>query len=162
MKAILPSLALVVLLLVVGNVDAQTKVGMTRDITWRAYQSGLEVTNVSVEVLKANLHLFNHDFKARYLVQGQIRYEKGAWRPRIRQVHYTERLILENGDNKRGRGEIEIVPLVDVKKDKTYSGEWLPFSLQFNKWINTYTWGSNVYSIACGAITTSVSVIQKK
>lgn len=156
------ALILTLLFLATGQAIAQTKVGVTRDITWRAYQSGLEVTNVSVDVLKANLHLFNNDFKVRYLVQGQVRYDKGAWRPRIRQVHYTERLILQDGDNRQGHGEIEIVPLVEVKEDHTYTGEWLPFTLRFDKWIQTYTWGSNIYSVVCGTVTTDVSVIQKK
>ena len=155
-------LSLIMSSLVVGRVAAQTKVGVTRDITWREYPSGLQVTNVSIQILKADLGLFNNKFKVRYLIGGQVRHDKSSLKPRIKQIHYTEQLIRKDEGGQQKCGKVDITPLVEFKEDKTYRVEWVPFSLQFDKWMQTYTWGSNVYMITCGSITTNMSVVQMK
>ena len=139
-----------------------SNVRITSDITWRPYQNKLQVTNLDITILRSNLNLFNNRFLVRYRVSGQIRSETGPWRPFVKQVHLNERLIIPTISNDFRHGEIEIVPLVDVKQDASYTGTPLPFEACIEKVTQTFDWGRNNYIVTCGTIQTNFVVHQRK
>lgn len=83
-------------------------------------------------------------------------------RPFVKQVHFNERLIIPTIFNDFRHGEIEIVPLVDVKQDASYTGTPLPFEACIEKVTQTFDWGRNNYIVTYGTIQTNFVVHQRK
>lgn len=162
------SMALTILVgcLCVANLSADEikprKVKTSDTISWRAHQDGLDVSGIDAEVINARLNLFNQTFTVKYRIRGQVRFIKGGWRPYINEAQYTERLVIDNLDPEKSHGDIEIVPIVKVKEDTQYRGEWLPFLIEFEKRVNAFKWGNNRYVLRSGLITSEFSVTQYK
>jgi hypothetical protein len=138
-------------------------VPITSDIGWWAYQEGLKVTEFGAEAVNPKLGLFSIHFLIRYHLRGTVKFRE-EWRPRIAEAQITERVVSRPGgfESSVSVANVLIVPVVEVRQDRRYSGEEIPFDVTLEQVVETMNWGRNVYEISCGDKTASVSVVQIK
>ena len=166
MKRLTPILACLILAGCSGCLGPKVQrphsdVPVVHRIGWWAYQDGLSITNFSVEVVDAPLCLFNSKALVRMSIAGTVRYEKGGWRPSIRKVHIGERFDTAN-TNTVPIADFLVTPVIDVKQDKRYTGEPIPFELKVENHFQTFGWGQNPYRIVCGSFTNETVLMQMK
>jgi len=129
-------------------------------IGWWAHQEGLSVTNFSIEVVDAPLHLLNSKALIRMHITGTVQNVNG-WRPFIKYVHIGERFDPAS-TNTDPVADFLVTPVVEVKTDKKYSSETLPFDLNVETYFQTFKWQQNQYKIQCGSFKTNLTLRQIK
>ena len=129
-------------------------------IGWWAYQEGLTVTNLSVEVVDAPLQLFNYKALVRMHIAGTLHYE-ARWRPYIKQVHMGERFEPSN-TNDMPVADFLVTPVVGVRQDRTYGGETNSFETKAETYFQTFGWGQNPYQIRCAGFHRHMTLTQMK
>lgn len=130
------------------------------EIGWWPYQERIKVQDVKVDVLDSRLNLFNARTLVAISLSGEMSGTPGR-RPVIRQAHVAEKSI-KTGNFVEPEAEIIITPLVGFKKDKTYDGSAIPFSLKQEMILNSMGWGVNRFKIGAGEIVKDIVVFQQK
>ena len=131
-------------------------------VGWWSYQDGLQIQNLEVKVLDSRLNLFNSKTLAQITIAGEMTVTKTkTWRPEIIKVHLSEKIIKRINHNE-SEAEIIVTPIVGVEKDKSYSGEKIPFSITQETILNSMDWGKNKFVIVCGDLKQIVTVGQAK
>lgn len=112
----------------------------------------MQIDSFKVELIDSRLNLFNSLSLVRYTIYGQLS-ESGGWRPYIDKVHVSERFIrkydrdlhpyLDVDTVNIPEAIIEITPVVQVKEDKGYQGEKIPFRIANELTIDSFHWGDN-------------------
>jgi hypothetical protein len=129
-------------------------------IGWWPYQEGLKVTNFSIEVVDAPLHLFNSKALIRMYISGTACSSRG-WRPIIKEVHIGERFD-PNNVSLTPVADFLVTPIIEVRSDKKYSGEPLAFNLKVETHFQTFGWGPNLYHIQCAGFCQDLTLHQRK
>jgi hypothetical protein len=130
------------------------------ELGWWANQDEIVVQNVDIKVLDSRLNVLNDKTLAEILITGEFKPQRKGWRPIIRSVHLSEKAIKK--ENEEAEGEITLTPISGIKKDPSYNGDILPFSVKQEIILPSMNWGKNTFHIVCGGITKVLVVYQKK
>jgi hypothetical protein len=130
--------------LMAGMPKPVSDVKIVYKIGWWAYQDALRVEKLETKIIYGKLNLFNSRTLVEYGISGKLQYRKG-WKPYIMSVFISERWMASPGN----RGEVRLVPVVGVKKDKNYNEEKVEFSVKVQDFLHSGGWGKNIYHITC-------------
>ena len=139
----------------------RSDVPFTYRIGWWPYQENLQINNIAINILDSRLNLFNSKSLVQISITGHMK-NKNGWKPYIEEVHISENVIEQASTNFGSEGEIKITPIIATKKDKSYNGESLPFSITQELIINSMNWGKNLLHVYCGNIKETFSLSQSK
>lgn len=88
-------------------------------------------------------------------------HENKTWRPAIIKVHLSKKIVKGINPNE-SEAEIIVTPIIGVEKDKSYSGEKIPFHITQEIILNSMGWGKNNFVIVSGDLKQVVTVVQAK
>lgn len=91
------------------------------------------------------------------LAAGHIRY----WRSFIESAHVSERVV-KSGNFTNSEAEIQLTPIIKLKKDKSYKGELIKFSIKQELILHSMGWGKNTFLITAQTLKQVVEVQQSK
>jgi hypothetical protein len=115
-------------------------------IGWWAYQDALRVEKLETKIIYGKLNLFNSRSLVEYAISGKLQYRKG-WKPYISSVCISERWMPSLKGPSGYRGEVRLIPIVGIKKEKNYNEEKVDFSVKVQDYLHSGGWGKNTYYI---------------
>jgi hypothetical protein len=139
----------------------RSDVPVTSEIGWWAYQDGVQVTDLTVEVIDGRLHLTKSEALVAIRLRGTMAYAKGGWHPFVERVHVSERFAPQSEGRKRV-ADIQVTPVLGVHEDKAYMGTPEPFDIRVEHHLHTWEWGTNQYIFRAGGIERSLELVQRK
>jgi len=112
--------------------QAHSDVPIISDIGWWPFQDGLVISDLQVTPSKTQLYFSQPYFLLKYHIKGSVKYSKG-WKPLISKAQITERILYRDKSEPHrpplSSVDILIIPVVDVREDKNYSGGEIPFDI---------------------------------
>jgi len=138
--------------------EPKIEIKVTYEIGSWYYQDELHVDSFIVKTIDSRLNLFNSESLISYTTKGILIGEKG-WKPYIDKVHMSQRFIreynrklhpyLDKDTVKLPEAIIEITPIVQVKEDKNYNGEKIPYEFTNELKLISFHMGDNWLRMQC-------------
>jgi hypothetical protein len=151
--------------------EPKNEIEVTYNIGWWAYQESMKIDSFTVEILDSKLNLFNSNSLISYTIRGELS-NRVKWKPHVKNIHLSERFIryynrelhpyLDHDTCKIHEAIIEITPIIDVKEDKSYNGEIIPFEITNELKIQSAHWGNNWIRFQCGNKHKDIILSQRK
>jgi hypothetical protein len=138
----------------------KSDVPFIHEIGWWSHQKGLDIKRLQVKPIDSRLGLFNAKTLVSVEIEGKVKGDS-KWRPVIAKVHLSERII-KGGQISEGEAEFALTPIVDVKRDESYSGESVPFILKQELILHSMNWGKNLYRFSAGQLSQDFILRQPK
>lgn len=149
-----------ILLLNMVFTDPNTDVPETHKLGWCPYQQKLNIQMFRSYILENNSDQSNPELVLRYEIWGQIPYDEDQ-KPYIKEVHISERFLKKDSLNDLG-AEIQITPIVAVKKVAAAGGGSVEFKISNKLVIKTMHPGKNKVNVKCAQFGGPVELIQGK
>lgn len=148
------------------------EISTTANIGWWPHQEALKIDSFWVDVLESKLNLYNATSLIQYHVKGSLTCETG-WRPQIKEVHLSQRLVDQNGQKDslstsiqdssfHYEAIIEFTPIVDVIQDSQYKEEVIPFEFTNELHVESLHWGKNTIRFKCFDLWHDLTLQQSK
>lgn len=132
-------------------------VPITYQTTWWAYQDGLMINDLAVEIVQSELNLMNSESVVLYTIQGEIYFENNE--VSILQIHISERV---NRDKDQPYDRIfELTPIVQCKPKSEGAGKF-SFEIKNQHRVHSTHWGTNRVLFVCGDMQQVVELQQLK
>lgn len=136
-------------------------VPFTYQIGWWPYQEYLEVTSLDTKVIDSRLNLFNSKSLISISFHGKMKNQDNGWKPFISSVHISEKVI-KRGNFANSEAEIQVTPIIETKKDKSYSGENIEFTINQELILHSMGWGKNTFYVTSQNHEETIEVQQSK
>lgn len=136
------------------------EIPVSYNIGWWAHQDDLIIDSLKIKIIESNLSLFNSKSLVSYKVSGRINYQ-GHWKPRIKEVHVSERLERDSVQKIIGR-IIELTPIVSVEEDNKVNSGVEKFEFKNEQTIASNGWELNLIKFVCGKKEQIIQLRQKK
>jgi hypothetical protein len=143
-----------------GPRKARHEIPVTFNVGWWPEQGELQIDSFSVKIVESHLSMFNAKSLISYTVTGTLTY-KGGWKPYIKEVQVSERVISSDTLNK-SEVEILLTPIVGEKEDKSGQGGIENFAFTNEHILNSIHWGANKVNFRCGRFNQSIILNQAK
>ena len=151
--------------------EPKNEIAVTYEIGCWSYQDELQVESFKVKTIKSELNIFNSESLISYTTKGILTGKKG-WKPYIYKVHMSQRFIreynrklhpyLDKDTVKLPEAIIETTPIVQVKEDKNYNGEKIPYEFTNELKLISFHMGANWLRIQCKEKYTDIILVQRK
>ncbi len=132
-------------------------VPITYQTTWWAYQDGLMINDLAVEVVQSELNLMNSESVVSYTIQGEIYFENNE--VSIQQIHISERV--NRGEDQSYDRIFELTPVVQCKPKSGVAGKFA-FEIKNQHRVHSTRWGANRVLFVCGDMQQVIELQQLK
>lgn len=135
------------------------EIPVTYNIGWWSDQKALIVDSLQIDIIESKLNLFNSKSLISYKVSGQLNFG-GHWKPKIEEVHISERVNLDT--TLHCDRIIEITPIIEDKENKNANGGSDKFEFKNEHTITSNRWGINRIKFICGKKEQTIELRQIK